>query len=100
MRRLTTLALTLGVLLGFAVPVQARPPTPSCWWEDTTLHGINLPDEWSLSMGGVQPGPSEIELQFGAAFLVYIWTRGGPYEALFRPGPGLNDYKPVAECKP
>lgn len=81
-----------------------RPPAPTCWWDGLTLYATDLPDEWSLtsqpSPTGVVPAPSEYVGAFDAPFTAYFWTRGGPYEAVFKPGKQLNDYKPVCVAVP
>lgn len=81
-----------------------RPPTPICWWEGTTLYAVDLPDEWSLtsqpSPTGVVPAPPTFAATFDTTFTAYFWTRGGPYDAVFKPGRQLNDYKPVCVAVP
>lgn len=68
------------------------------------LRAENLPPEWSSTSEpfpiGVSPRPSSYTADFGAAFTVYFWTRGGPYTALFKPGKQYNDYKPICVAEP
>lgn len=94
----------IGFLWLLARPVDAKPLTPECWWSGTVLHAINLPPEWSMTRDpypiGVTARPPTYEVEWGAAFTAYFWTRGGPYEALFKPGKQLNDYKPVCVAVP
>lgn len=81
-----------------------RPPPPSCWWDGNTLHAIDLPDEWSMTVtphpAGMSGSADTFTATFAEPFTVYVWTRGGPYEALFKPGRQLNDYKPVCIAVP
>ena len=97
------LRLVAAAALAFTL-VAAKPPTPECWWDGTVLHATNLPPEWSLTRYpypiGVTARPPTYEADWGEAFTVYFWTRGGPYEALFKPGKQLNDYKPVCIAQP
>ena len=92
------------VLVSVAKVSAGKPPAPSCWWEGTVLRAENLPDEWSATREpypiGVSARPPSFTADFGASFTVYFWTRGGPYEALFKPGAQLNDYKPVCVAVP
>lgn len=99
---LTLIVGTLLFVLGG--DAAARTITPTCGWEGTVLHAENLPDEWAMTREphpiGVSPRPSSYREDWGGTFTAYFWTRGGPYKALFKPGPQLNDYKPVCVAVP
>ena len=100
-----SITVAVAVALAFlARPVQARPPAPECWWEGSTLHAILLPDLWSVTSSPLPVGTTQtadtFTMTFATTFTAYFWTRGGPYEALFKPGKQLNDYKPVCMAVP
>lgn len=101
------LALAIVVILACLIVGSAdagRAPSPECWWEGTVLHGVNLPDEYSVTLTanptGVFPGPDPYVQDFWFSTTAYFWSRGGPYPALFKPGRQLNDYKPICIAEP
>jgi len=77
----------------------AKAPDPSCWWEGTVLHAVDLPDRpFSVTLDpyptGVawttEDGTFSIDIGWEAP-TAYFWTRGGG-GSLFKAGRQLNDY--------
>lgn len=93
-----------AVFTALASRTAARPPVPQCWWDGTTLHAVDLPDEWAVTFDrlpvGVSAGPSTYETTFSVAVEAVFWTRGGPYDSVFRPPRQYRDYRAVCVASP
>jgi hypothetical protein len=96
---------TLLILL-MALPLMAaKPTTAECWFEDGWLYATGLPIDRELAVTtdrvptGVTWTTPDGSFAANLPWVTHavFWSRKGG-QALFKPGAGLNDYKPIAEC--
>lgn len=95
----------LALVLAFPL-MAAKAPPAECWFDSGYLYAINIPI-------GVNFGITQDVIPTGGLTLVtydgtwsgptwvtsaVFWIRKGGGGGIFKPGPQLNDYKPIAMC--
>ena len=100
MRALVLVAL---LALSTAAPTFGK-TTTACWFEGGWLYATGLPTTYPYSVTSepIPTGTTDWSVDGTLAVetwatSAWFWTRKGG-GGLFKPGPGLNDYKPIAEC--
>jgi hypothetical protein len=95
----------LAILLAFPL-MAAKAPAAECWFADDYLYAINIPIgiAFGITQDRVPTGGLNLVTDDGTwsgptwVTSAYFWIRKGGGGGIFKPGPQLNDYKPIAHC--
>jgi hypothetical protein len=104
--KLLTAAILAGLLLiALYGSVRAAPRQETlCWFADGYLYATGLPTTYPYSVTSEPIPTGTTSWSVDGTLAVETWATDAWFWArkggggLFKPGPGLNDYKPIAEC--